>query len=69
MGSGAFGAPVLNLQPTATERDVELGYSTLLGKGGQNGRLTGAVMLRINPGHDASARPDWMTGVRYLYGF
>lgn len=68
-GSGTFGAPALNLQPTATERDIELGYSTLLGQGGQNGRPTGAVMLRINPGHDANARPDWMTGVRYMHGF
>jgi len=68
-GSGAFGTPALNLQPTATERDIELGYSTLLGQGGQSGRLTGAVMLRINPGHDANARPDWMTGVRYMHGF
>jgi hypothetical protein len=69
MGTGAFGAPALNLQPTATERDIELGYSTALGQGGKRGRLTGAVMLRINPGHDANARPDWMTGVRYMYGF
>lgn len=69
MGSQAFGAPVLNLQPTATERDIELGYSTLLGRGGKSGRLTGAVMLRINPGHDANAQPDWMAGVRYMHGF
>lgn len=68
-GSQAFGAPALNLQPTATERDIELGYSTMLGRGGKHGKLTGAVMLRFNPGHDASAAPDWLTGVRYAYGF
>jgi len=63
---GAFGAPALNLRPTATERDLEFGYTRILGK---QGRLTGAVMLRVNPGHDAYARPDWLTGVRYSHGF
>ncbi|NGZ87723.1 hypothetical protein [Duganella aceris] len=61
-----FGAPVLNLRPTATERDLELGYTRVFGR---RGKLTGAVMLRVNPGHDAIARPDWLTGVRYSYGF
>ncbi len=62
----AYGAPTLNLRPTATERDLEFGYSQMYGK---QGKLTGAVMLRVNPGHDANARPDWLTGVRYSYGF
>jgi len=62
----ASGAPTLNLRPTATERDLELGYTQMYGK---QGKLTGAVMLRVNPGHDADARPDWLTGVRYSYGF
>lgn len=64
-----FGAPTLNLRPTATERDLEFGYTTMVGKAGKMGKLTGAVMLRINPGHDANARPDLLTGVRYSYGF
>lgn len=68
-GAPAFGAPTLNLRPTATERDLEFGYTTMFGRDGRNGKLTGAVMLRVNPGHDASARPDWLTGVRYSYGF
>jgi hypothetical protein len=61
-----FGAPTLNLRPTATERDLEFGYTRMFGK---QGRLTGAVMLRVNPGHDANAQADWLTGVRYSYGF
>jgi hypothetical protein len=65
-GPAAFGASTLNLRPTATERDLEFGYTRMFGK---QSRLTGAVMLRVNPGHDANARPDWLTGVRYSYGF
>jgi hypothetical protein len=68
-GAPAFGAPTLNLRPTATERDLEFGYTTMFGRDGRHGKLTGAVMLRVNPGHDANARPDWLTGVRYSYGF
>ncbi|TYQ17462.1 UNVERIFIED_ORG: hypothetical protein JN05_02756 [Zoogloea ramigera] len=71
MGSQAFGAPALNLQPTATERDIEFGYSTTVGgsRDGRGGKVTGAVMLRFNPGHDANAAPDWLAGVRYSHGF
>lgn len=64
-----FGTPTLNLRPTATERDLEFGYTTMVGQGGRAGKLTGAVMLRVNPGHDATAAPDVLTGVRYSYGF
>jgi hypothetical protein len=59
----------LNLRPTATERDLEMSYSTMFGKDGRLGKVTGGVMWRINPGHDASARPDWMLGMRYGVGF
>lgn len=67
----AFGVATLNLQPTAVERDLELGYTTMMGKhkDGKGGKLTAAVMLRVNPGHDANARPDLLTGIRYSYGF
>jgi hypothetical protein len=65
----APGARTLNLRPTATERDLDFGYTNMLGRDGRNGKLTGAIMLRVNPGHDANARPDWLTGVRYSYGF
>jgi hypothetical protein len=68
-GAPVYGAPTLNLRPTATERDLEFGYTTMFGKDGRLGKVTGAVMLRVNPGHDANARPDWLTGVRYSYGF
>ncbi|NVM76604.1 hypothetical protein FHW83_002399 [Duganella sp. SG902] len=68
-GVAAYGPPRLNLRPTATERDLEFGYTRFLGRDGSKGRVTGAVMYRINPGHDASAKPDLLTGVRYSYGF
>ncbi|MHA4870192.1 hypothetical protein ACXZ1M_21090 [Duganella sp. PWIR1] len=68
-GAAAFGTPTINLRPTATERDLEFGYTRLLGRDGSQGRVTGALMWRINPGHDANAKPDALMGVRYSYGF
>ncbi|MTV41925.1 hypothetical protein [Duganella radicis] len=68
-GVAAFGGPRLNLRPTATERDLEFGYTRFLGRDGSKGRVTGAIMYRVNPGHDANARPDLLMGVRYSYGF
>lgn len=68
-GTLSYAAPLLNLRPTATERDLEMTYSTPFGKDGRLGKVTGAVMFRVNPGHDASARSDWLTGVRYSRGF
>jgi hypothetical protein len=68
-GALSFGIQTLNLRPTAIERDTEMTYSTMFGKDGRLGKVTGAVMWRINPGHDATARPDWLIGVRYGVGF
>lgn len=62
-------AGTLNLRPTAMERDLELTYSRTFGLDGKQGKLTSGVMWRQNPGHDASARPDWMIGVRFSRGF
>lgn len=69
--TGALGdvTQPLNLHPTATERDLEMTYSTGVGPDARQGRLTGAMMLRVNPGHDATAKPDWMLGLRYVRGF
>ncbi len=61
----SYSTQSLNLRPTATERDTELTYTTMFGKDGRLGKLTGAVMWRINPGHDAMAPSDWLIGVRY----
>lgn len=68
-GVAALGAPTINLRPTATERDLEFGYTQLYGRDGSKGRVTGALMWRVNPGHDAAAKPDMLMGVRYSYGF
>jgi hypothetical protein len=68
-GALALGVPVLNLRPTATERDLEFSYTRLFGREGSKGRLTGALMWRFNPGHDANAPADALMGVRYSYGF
>lgn len=65
----ALGAARLNLRPTATEHDLEFSYTRTYGRDGSRGRLTGALMWRLNPGHDANAGPDLLTGVRYSYGF
>ncbi|MYM37690.1 hypothetical protein GTP38_25535, partial [Duganella sp. FT94W] len=69
VNAAALGAARLNLRPTASERDLEFSYTRLYGRDGRHGRLTGALMWRVNPGHDANARPDLLTGVRYSYGF
>jgi hypothetical protein len=68
-GLAVLGAQRLNLRPTATERDLEFGYTRYFGHDGNKGRVTGALMWRVNPGHDAIAPPDWLVGVRYSYGF
>lgn len=68
-GTLSYANQTLNLRPTATERDLEMAYSTVLGKSGQLGKLTGAMMWRVNPGHDAMAKPDLLMGVRYARGF
>lgn len=68
-GALTYGTQTLNLKPTATERDMEMTYSSTFGKDGKMGKMTGAVMFRVNPGHDTTARPDWLTGLRYSYGF
>jgi hypothetical protein len=69
--TGALGdvTQPLNLNPTATERDLEMTYSTGVGPDARQGRVTGAMMWRINPGHDATAKPELMLGVRYVRGF
>ncbi|MBJ7311750.1 hypothetical protein ACFOLJ_02185 [Rugamonas sp. CCM 8940] len=65
----SYDGRLLNLRPTAVERDLELSYARVLGYQGRQGKLTGALMLRVNPGHDATARPDLLIGVRYSFGF
>jgi hypothetical protein len=61
--------PAMQRLAGAAERDVELAYTRFVGGDGGKARLTGALMWRINPGHDANARPDLLLGVRYSYGF
>lgn len=65
----SYSTQTLNLRPTATERNTELTYTTMFGKDGRLGKVTGAVMWRINPGHDATAPSDWLIGVRYGRNF
>lgn len=65
-GSLNHSSQVMNLRPDATERNVELAYASTVSK---TARLTSAVMLRMNPGHDASARNDVVMGVRYANRF
>lgn len=52
----------LNLAPSATERDLEMTYARpLTGLA----KLSGALMLRVHPGHDASSPRDLLLGLRY----
>lgn len=68
-GALNYASQTLNLRPTAIERDYELSYATSLGRNGRDGKLTGLMMLRVNPGHDVTAASDWLLGVRYTRGF
>ncbi|MBV7536107.1 hypothetical protein KW842_10055 [Duganella sp. sic0402] len=61
--------PAMQRLAGVAERDVELAYTRFVGRDGGKARLTGALMWRVNPGHDANARPDLLLGVRYSYGF
>lgn len=68
-GALNYASQTLNLRPTAIERDYELSYATSFGRNGRGGKLTGLMMLRVNPGHDVTAASDWLLGVRYTRGF
>lgn len=68
-GALGFGGQTLNLRPTATERDLEMSYTTLFGRDGRLGKFSTGMMWRVNPGHDATAKPEWLIGVRYTRGF
>lgn len=68
-GTLNYASQTLNLRPTAIERDYELSYATSFGRNGRDGKLTGLMMLRVNPGHDVTAAKDWLLGVRYTRGF
>ena len=52
----------LNLAPSATERDLEMTYSRPLDR---VAKLSAALMLRVNPGHDAASPRALLLGVRY----
>jgi hypothetical protein len=65
-GSLNMGSKFLNLTPTATEHNFEVTYTTPLTK---LSKLTGALMLRQNPGHDANAPKDFLFGVHFKKTF
>ena len=66
-GALSYATQTLNLRPNATERDLEMMYTT--GFGSQQGKLSAALMWRLHPGHDASAAIDRLIGVRYSKAF
>jgi hypothetical protein len=64
-GTLSYGTRMLDLRPSACERDFELSYTRALG----GGKLSGALMLRLHPGHDAGTPNDALLGVRYARRF
>jgi hypothetical protein len=52
----------LNLAPSATERDIEMSYARPLTG---TAKLSAALMLRVNPGHDAGSPHELLLGLRY----
>ena len=65
-GSLSYATRALNFSPSAVERDLEMTYSRKIG---QQGRLSGALMLRTNPGHEAGTPRDLLLGIRYSRSF
>ncbi|MES2127173.1 MAG: hypothetical protein V4463_07870 [Pseudomonadota bacterium] len=65
-GSLSYATRALNFSPTAVERDLELTYSR---KVGPQGRLSGALMLRSNPGQESGTARDLLLGIRYSRSF
>jgi len=65
-GSLVYATQSFSLRPNATEHDVELAYSMPAGK---LAKLSAAVMVRVNPGHDSSMPIDKVAGVRYTTRF
>mgnify|MGYP001032565545 CR=1 FL=1 len=60
----------VELTPTGREIDLELGYGLPLGSAGfGSGRLQTALMLRLQPNHDATAAPELLFGVSYRLSF
>jgi len=55
----------VGLAPGGRELDLELSYGVDLG----GGRLQSALMLRLEPNHDASAEPEMLLGLSYRLGF
>ncbi len=68
-GALPFGTALLNLRPTATERDLEWRYTVRAGVTPHSGQFSAALMWRVNPGHVADARSEYLLGVRYTRGF
>jgi hypothetical protein len=56
----------INLRQNGTETDMELSYSTYIGK---SSRLTAAAIYRMHPDHDAAAKPSIGIGARMIVQF
>ncbi len=61
-----FVSQSISLRPTAIEHDIELAYTTVTGR---DSRLSAALMLRQNPGQDATAPLDRVAGLRWVTSF
>lgn len=62
-GSLQYATQSVNLQPTGSEKDLELAYATPLRFGG---KLTALAQIKLQPGHDAEAPTQFGLGVRYV---
>lgn len=65
-GSLQYATQSVSLQPTGTEKDLELAYATPMRFGGT---LTAMAQVKLQPGHDAQAPTQLGLGVRYLRSF
>lgn len=65
-GAPIFGTHTVKLAPTAREWNLESRYVM---RAGRDASLSAAAVLRVNPDHDADARPQLVMGLRYNLSF
>jgi hypothetical protein len=65
-GALEYASQSVSLQPTGSERDVELAYTSPTRLGGQ---LSAMAQIKFQPGHDAAAPTQFGVGIKFLRSF
>jgi subtilisin family serine protease len=65
-GALEYASQSVSLQPTGSQRDVELAYTSPTRMGGQ---LSALAQIKFQPGHDAAAPTQFGFGIKFLRSF